>query len=541
MNYGSIVPSFYFYKFAEAVTQPYTSFAAYRAGNIDEKGNLLKPESSIDTFEYFVIKLKKIFEQLPYGITKYQLQNYVSTLNMFAEEAEHFNITSEQFHGLMEGLIYVECNTSTSYLELLEDMSAGGMAVAGDSPGYNQGGVSGMDPPMVPLQRRKPSISTDPYHMFDVSASDYEKIVGNKLSEIDYLRRFGARNPNSTLTVREPKSGQTYTLPKKKPLKEMFDLDFLNILNENSIVNAYNDADDKPGNSAIATLTDEEEKNKVLSTGKKTMVSLTIPVQTDEKLKNKEKENRFRLLGNNSITGSKVVKEQAVIGGIEKGLIVAGYKINPEAKTKDQLKIGEYGLFPEGGRLKDHSDIHVGMEHPEKKGTVYPLGIESGFNQDMQKQYLIPLNTKIKIPRILHRLGLSSTSSNLSTRQGQIDVGQEIRRHGTLSTSKLRLGIWPTLENKFPSILPFIKKQLTPSAHEAVRTKSDDLSIISNQNRGTVIHHRSADTFQRKLAQELLDKMGLHHTHDLDELTFSRSPYYGGSTEKPIKEKKLNK
>lgn len=216
MNYGSIVPSFYFYKFAEAVTQPYTSFAAYRAGNIDEKGNLLKPESSIDTFEYFVIKLKKIFEQLPYGVTKYQLQNYVSTLNLFAEEAEHFNITSEQFHGLMEGLISVECNTTTSYLELLEDMSAGGMAVAGDSPGYNQGGVSGMDPPMVPLQRRKPSINTDPYHMFDVSASDYEKIVGNKLSEIDYLRRFGARNPNSTLTVREPKSGKTYTVPKKK-------------------------------------------------------------------------------------------------------------------------------------------------------------------------------------------------------------------------------------------------------------------------------------------------------------------------------------
>ena len=260
MNYGSIVPSFYFYKFAEAVTQSYTSFAAYRAGNIDEKGNLLKPESSIDTFEYFVIKLKKIFEQLPYGVTKYQLQNYVSTLNLFAEEAEHFNITSEQFHGLMEGLISVECNTTTSYLELLEDMSAAGMAVAGSSPGYNQGGVSGMDPPMVPLQRRKPSISTDPYHMFDVSATDYEKIVGNKLSEIDYLRRFGARNPNSTLTVREPKSGKTYTLPKKKPLKEMFNLEFLDILNENSIVNDYNDANDKPGESSIATVPDKKEK-----------------------------------------------------------------------------------------------------------------------------------------------------------------------------------------------------------------------------------------------------------------------------------------
>ena len=92
MNYGSLVPSFYFYKFAESISQPYTSFAAYRAGAIDANGNLIKPESSIDPYEYFIIKLKKIFEQLPPGLTKYQLANYTSALNYFAEEAEKFNI-----------------------------------------------------------------------------------------------------------------------------------------------------------------------------------------------------------------------------------------------------------------------------------------------------------------------------------------------------------------------------------------------------------------------------------------------------------------
>ena len=51
MNYGSLVPSFYFYKFAESISQSYTSFAAYRAGAIDANGNLLKPESSIDPYE----------------------------------------------------------------------------------------------------------------------------------------------------------------------------------------------------------------------------------------------------------------------------------------------------------------------------------------------------------------------------------------------------------------------------------------------------------------------------------------------------------
>ena len=54
MNYGSIVPSFYFYKFADAISKPYTSFEAYRAGVIDERGNFIKPESSTDPFEYFV-------------------------------------------------------------------------------------------------------------------------------------------------------------------------------------------------------------------------------------------------------------------------------------------------------------------------------------------------------------------------------------------------------------------------------------------------------------------------------------------------------
>jgi hypothetical protein len=32
---------------------------AFRAGTIDAAGNIIKPESSIDPFEYFVIKLKE--------------------------------------------------------------------------------------------------------------------------------------------------------------------------------------------------------------------------------------------------------------------------------------------------------------------------------------------------------------------------------------------------------------------------------------------------------------------------------------------------
>ena len=530
---SAYIPSFSLSKFSETITAPYTSLTAFSSGVIDAEGNLLKPESSIDPYEYFIIKLKKIFSQLPMSYTKARLASYVSTFQMFNEEAESFGLNSNEFLFFIEG--YLE-----SGLLINEDMGAG-MVSGGGAPGtlgtpqvvQNSGAVMGYDRPLD-----APLFTRSPVEMFDVDDKEFKHFKNAKAwkhipdSETKrYLKRFQQRNPSGKMAIRSNKDIHWISYPAKSFVEE-YDLGFLDILNENSIVNAYNDADNKPGDTAIATLTNEEEKNKLLSKGRKTMVSFSIPVLKDEKLINKEKENRFRLLGNNPIIGNNVVKEQAMLGGIEKGLVAAGYKLNPEAKRKDHLKIGEYGLFPEGGRLEDHSDIHVGMEHPEKKGTVYPLGIESGFNAAMEKQYLIPLDTKIKIPRILQRLGLVPTSSDLSTKKGQIDVGDELRKHGTLTTSKLRLSLYDTLKNRFPSILPFIKKQLTPSAHEAVRTKSDDLSIIANQNRGAVIHHRGANTFQRKLAQELLDKMGLHHTHDLDELTFYRSPFYGGSQKK---------
>lgn len=226
MNYGTLVPSFNFYKFADAISQPYTSFIAYRSGSIDEKGNFLKPESSIDPFEYFVIKLKKIFDQLPPGLTKYQLANYGASLNLFSEEAEKFGIKQEHFVALVEGYLGAHYGSETSYIELIEDMSAGGMATAGGSPGYNTGSVSGFDPVLKPSPRRRP-VSDEMFHMFDVSPDDFGKITSNKMNEIDYLRRFGVRNPNSTIMVRNKKDGSLYSIPKKKKLKEEFNLNFL--------------------------------------------------------------------------------------------------------------------------------------------------------------------------------------------------------------------------------------------------------------------------------------------------------------------------
>ena len=52
----SYIPSFYFYRFADAVSSPYTALGAYSSGAIDANGNIKGNEGSIDPFEYFVIK-----------------------------------------------------------------------------------------------------------------------------------------------------------------------------------------------------------------------------------------------------------------------------------------------------------------------------------------------------------------------------------------------------------------------------------------------------------------------------------------------------
>lgn len=259
MNYGTLVPSFYFYKFAESISQPYTSFMAYRAGAIDEKGNLLKPESSIDPFEYFVIKLKKIFDQLPPGLTRYQLANYSSALNVFAEECEKFNIQKDHFVALVEGWLAANISPDLSYIELLEDMSSANMGGPASSPAYNTGQVSGYDAPMAPMQKRRRPVADEMFHMFDVSDGDFSKIANNQMNEIDYLRRFGIRNPESTVMVRNKKDGNLYTIPKKKKLKEQFNLGFL--FEEEAATKAYADSDSDPTENQ-ATLPNSKEKAK---------------------------------------------------------------------------------------------------------------------------------------------------------------------------------------------------------------------------------------------------------------------------------------
>jgi hypothetical protein len=214
MRPGNLVPSFYFYKLADALSSPYTALTAYSAGLIDAQGNVLKPESSIDPFEYLVIKLKKIFDQLPYGMTRARLGNYLSTLQMFSEEVENFDITQEQFHCLVEGFVTQHSNGELSYLELLEDMATGGgagaLGVPAQGGNINQGGISGFDPPLgMPIQRRKQPKYFDNCEIFEVCPEEFLQLKAartwKEVPEGDtknYLQRFQRRNKGGKIAVK---------------------------------------------------------------------------------------------------------------------------------------------------------------------------------------------------------------------------------------------------------------------------------------------------------------------------------------------------
>jgi hypothetical protein len=246
----SYIPSFYFYRFADAVSGPYTALTAYSSGLIDSRGNVKGNESSIDPFEYFVIKIKKIFDQLPPGTTKYKLQNLMGTLQVFNEEAEQFGITKEQFNCLVESHVMLNAEDGVSYLNLLEDMSTGSagggpgtLGTPADAPEANKGNVSGYDPVMGSMLTRSSPVNMFPsIEMFNVSKDEFNAFKAAKAwkqlqdsKTKKYLQRFQRRNKAGKMAVRDEESGEIFFIPyKEKSFIEENNLMGLSILNEES-------------------------------------------------------------------------------------------------------------------------------------------------------------------------------------------------------------------------------------------------------------------------------------------------------------------
>jgi hypothetical protein len=240
MRPDPLVPAFYYYKFADAISAPYTSLSAYSAGAIDSSGNIIKPESSIDPFEYFVIKLKRIFEQLPYGTTKASLASYIPALQLFSEEAQDYGMQTEHFNYFVEGMVACESNGELSYLELIEDMGSGNLG--GPATSTNTGGVSGYDPPMQKGVMKRKSILgfENSCEMFDVCPDHYEGIKSAKAwrhvpdsESKSYLQRYQRRNGKGKMAIRNSDTGEVHFISMKpQSFMEEYGLEGLDILNE---------------------------------------------------------------------------------------------------------------------------------------------------------------------------------------------------------------------------------------------------------------------------------------------------------------------
>lgn len=250
MRSPQYIPSFYFYKFANAVAGPYTSLNSFKNGLIDQYGNVLDSEGSFDDFEYFVIKLKKIFDQLPPGLTKAQLTNVNSILTLFSEGVEDIGITQEQVIALTEAHVTYNSNNELSFIELLEDMGTAGMSTGSapgelgtpaEAPEANKGNVSGYDPKLGEiLTRNAPVNMFAGIEMFNVSPEEFKQFKQSKAwrnlpdsPTKRYLQRFQRRNKEGKMAVRDETNGEIFFVPyKEKTFMEEFGLEGLNILRE---------------------------------------------------------------------------------------------------------------------------------------------------------------------------------------------------------------------------------------------------------------------------------------------------------------------
>jgi hypothetical protein len=293
MGRPQYIPSFFFYKFAQTLADPYTSFEAYRAGNIDASGNITGNESNIDPFEYFVIKLKKILEELPPGSTKYKTNNLFGVLQLFSEHAENFGITNEDFQILVEAELMAK--------ELTEDMTTGGAAGAlgtpAEAPGANKGNVSGYDPVMGSMATRSGPVNMfASVEMFNIPTSEYKLFKLDKgypkTSTGNYVRRYGQRNSGQKLAVRDEESGEIYWLPatNKKTFVETYNLKNLKLLDE-SVVGDYTDSV-KDDEINVATRTNAQEIEPLEISGKELKTTAEIVRQRYEDEKQKEDERR---------------------------------------------------------------------------------------------------------------------------------------------------------------------------------------------------------------------------------------------------------
>ena len=394
MRSPSYIPSFYFYKFANAVSMPYTNLKAYESGAIDESGNILTTEGSIDDFEYFVIKLKKIFDDLPPGITKSRLRSYSGIMQLFAEEVETIGITQEQLIGLFEAHVTFNSNNTLSAIELFEEMATGAMSTGSspgeigtpaEAPGANKGNVSGYDPIMMALDSRSGPVNMfQGIEMFNLTPQQYKIYKDSKAwrhipddETKRYLQRLQRRNKGMKIGVRDEESGEVFFLPhKEKSFMEEFNLEGLSILNE---TRDFRDLD------AIESELKKLKFYEPVDINKKVMTDILRQA-------NDNVENAMKTPGRNTgikrgrlgnVTAERAAQTQAVLGSSFE-LYNLGTSPNPSHRRaasiaaggmkatglRDPASTDEYDLVVLGTDPEDSSPTIILADNKTERGTV---------------------------------------------------------------------------------------------------------------------------------------------------------------------------
>jgi hypothetical protein len=117
---------------------------------------------------------------------------------------------------------------------------AGGIGTPANAPGANQGNVSGYDPVMAPMDYRSDPVNMiSSVEMFNLPSHEFKLIKKTKsypqTANGNYLRRYGLRNPDRKIAIKDEETGEIHWLPaaRKKSFVEEYGLDNLKMLTEN--------------------------------------------------------------------------------------------------------------------------------------------------------------------------------------------------------------------------------------------------------------------------------------------------------------------
>lgn len=141
------VSLFMVYQFLRRLATPFNKWKAYKAGVIDERGNILlkakerttiEQRESFTKFDVLVLKLKRLLEKVPGG--KSRLASYAAALYLIKEDWDQYSIEELEDEDIGE-----------KYYQLLEDAPVNNVS-DGEIAG---GGFNGPEDIKVDRKKRK--------------------------------------------------------------------------------------------------------------------------------------------------------------------------------------------------------------------------------------------------------------------------------------------------------------------------------------------------------------------------------------------------